>query len=481
MIFPTDKSTEKKLPKNNTREIAQHRRELLEKVARRSNDEKPSPKTANISPADIKKLKKQLNSYKSNITTLQVQNTKINKKYRLERQTVHDAKKEHKELLNKLADARNEIAKLKQEKQDAVDRFAKEQKRQEKLGNWISQHHVRDIDDIKDVVRQLDQQIGAFAMLLQVQIHNNEWLYANWKGQQKANVTFQKQVAQQQNEIDQLRVDRSYFDKKISQHRKKNEELQAEFDRQIKLQDTTPDNWIDLLTRTCSTKNFNYYDNLDDLVEKYQDVLDQLLHQDQTDYRYGYLKVEDEHWYLHDINQGDDILVNISLDLVGDPNLASGATVRCRKEGKTWIAEKIYSLPVKVAKAKIAHEKKEKRNSHINNDRKIMLTDPDELAWAKQQKVLIVGNKYSSGFLDELKKYCQVKTMDAYEDGLPKIFEAMNQADYVFILIGSVPHAVTDYTKQAEGLGVGEKKAQIFGTPAKYDGVIRLHYLYANK
>ena len=52
-----------------------------------------------------------------------------------------------------------------------------------------------------------------------------------------------------------------------------------------------------------------------------------------------------------------------------------------------------------------------------------MITNLDELKWAIQKKVLVVGNKFSSGFLDELKKYCQVQMMDAYEDGMQQIFK----------------------------------------------------------
>ncbi|WP_025014572.1 hypothetical protein [Lactobacillus kitasatonis] len=112
--------------------------------------------------------------------------------------------------------------------------------------------------------------------------------------------------------------------------------------------------------------------------------------------------------------------------------------------------------------------------------REIMITNLDELKWAIQKKVLVVGNKFSSGFLDELKKYCQVQVMDTYEDGMQQIFRDMHKADYVFLLIGSVPHALTDYTKRTDDLNENSQKVQIFDTPAKYDGVIRLHYLFVN-
>ena len=109
-----------------------------------------------------------------------------------------------------------------------------------------------------------------------------------------------------------------------------------------------------------------------------------------------------------------------------------------------------------------------------------MITNLDELKWAIQKKVLVVGNKFSSGFLDELKKYCQVQVMDAYEDGMHQIFRDMHKEDYIFLLIGSVSHALTYYTKRTDDLNENSQKVQIFDTPAKYDGVIRLHYLFVN-
>lgn len=65
---------------------------------------------------------------------------------------------------------------------------------------------------------------------------------------------------------------------------------------------------------------------------------------------------------------------------------------------------------------------------------------------------MIVGNKYSVGFLNEIKRYCSVETFNGYEDGERRIFDAMHRADYVFMLVGSVPHAMTVYTKGTKDL-----------------------------
>ncbi|WP_416381738.1 hypothetical protein [Lactobacillus amylovorus] len=77
--------------------------------------------------------------------------------------------------------------------------------------------------------------------------------------------------------------------KKLSIQKKKNKELKEYIDQRIHLQDATPSSLIDLLTSRCSEKNFSYYDNLDILINKYQRVLDNLVHQRQGNlYRYGY-------------------------------------------------------------------------------------------------------------------------------------------------------------------------------------------------
>ncbi|MDH5100555.1 hypothetical protein OQI87_05320 [Lactobacillus kefiranofaciens] len=61
------------------------------------------------------------------------------------------------------------------------------------------------------------------------------------------------------------------------------------------------------------------------------------------------------------------------------------------------------------------------------------------MTWLKDKKLVVVGNKYSAGFINEIKKYCKVQIFDAYEDGIEQIFKAMHAADFVFLLIGCSP------------------------------------------
>ena len=51
---------------------------------------------------------------------------------------------------------------------------------------------------------------------------------------------------------------------------------------------------------------------------------------------------------------------------------------------------------------------------------------------------------------------------------------------FVSILIDSVPHAITDYTKTQPSLAPTSRKVQIFRNPRREAGVIRLSYLYSH-
>lgn len=51
----------------------------------------------------------------------------------------------------------------------------------------------------------------------------------------------------------------------------------------------------------------------------------------------------------------------------------------------------------------------------------------------------------------------------------------------VSILIDSVPHVITDYTKTQPSLAPTSRKIQIFRNPRREAGVIRLNYLYATR
>ena len=105
--------------------------------------------------------------------------------------------------------------------------------------------------------------------------------------QLKKNGKLLKEIDQHNSQIKVLNKEKEEVYKKLSIQKKKNKELKEYIDQRIHLQDATPSSLIDLLTSRCSEKNFSYYDNLDILINKYQRVLDNLVHQRQGNlYRY---------------------------------------------------------------------------------------------------------------------------------------------------------------------------------------------------
>lgn len=109
---------------------------------------------------------------------------------------------------------------------------------------------------------------------------------------------------------------------------------------------------------------------------------------------------------------------------------------------------------------------------------RVMIVNPNKLAWLANQKVLLLGNKKISPLVDQLRKYVDLTVMDAYEDSLALIFKRMAASNFIFILLGSVPHAVTDYLKQHSEL---DARAQRFYRADANEGVRRLNYLYENR
>lgn len=108
---------------------------------------------------------------------------------------------------------------------------------------------------------------------------------------------------------------------------------------------------------------------------------------------------------------------------------------------------------------------------------RVMIVNPNKLAWLYQQKVLLIGNKKIDPLVDQLRKYVNLTVMDAYEESLDLIFKRMWANDFIFVLLGSVTHAVTDYLKQHPEL---DERIQRFYRADANEGVRRLNYLYEN-
>ncbi|UNL45803.1 hypothetical protein G8B20_03460 [Lactobacillus amylovorus] len=422
------------MPNDDLQKNAKHRRELLRKAIKRNeNKKRDSDKTTPVSANEIKKLRQQLSKYEKRVNSLQSQSKKSLQKCKAIKQENYRLRKENRESRLNTRQAEQESEQLKADFQKKLDALNLKNFREEKINNWLDQHKINDMENLTNYIDHLTDRYELISLLFQVQAEKNKDLFTNLMDQLKKNGKLLKEIDQHNSQIKVLNKEKEEVYKKLSIQKKKNKELKEYIDQRIHLQDATPSSLIDLLTSRCSEKNFFYYDNLDILINKYQRVLDNLVHQRQGNlYRYGYLRVVDGDWLLHDVNTDDDLPVSVNSHLLQDPHLTTGATVRCQKNNLGWEVEKLYYLPNKVNRTVSTKHKQKKNVEHVHNSREIMITNLDELKWAIQKKVLVVGNKFSSGFLDELKKYCQVQVMDAYEDGMQQIFRVCTRQTISF-------------------------------------------------
>lgn len=109
---------------------------------------------------------------------------------------------------------------------------------------------------------------------------------------------------------------------------------------------------------------------------------------------------------------------------------------------------------------------------------RVTIVNPDKVAWLYAQRLLLIGNKKTAPLVIQLRKYVDLTVMDAYEDSLNLIFAKIAAADYIFVLLGSVPHALTDYLKAHPEYAA---KVQYFYRADANEAVRRLNYLYMNR
>ncbi|MCC4369644.1 hypothetical protein [Limosilactobacillus reuteri] len=108
---------------------------------------------------------------------------------------------------------------------------------------------------------------------------------------------------------------------------------------------------------------------------------------------------------------------------------------------------------------------------------KVTIINSDKIAWLYSKNLLLIGNKKIDFMVTQLRKYVNLSVMDAYEESLPLIYKKIQAADYVFVLLGSVPHSLTNYLKQHPEF---DNKVEYFYRADANEGVRRLNYLYMN-
>ena len=254
---------------------------------------------------------------------------------------------------------------------------------------------------------------------------------------------------------------------------------------------TRGEEWLGRLINHLDPTTLSQYDRLAELNEKMLATFSetsQLTLGGQPaalKFVYGYLKIGGNQYFIHDVNHQREFPLLVSDSQQQNPKLVDGVAIKARRDLATGTYALVRVLPVinqvDHHQQKLRATVKRKRQPGQSEQGGIKLTQPAQLAWLAQQKVLVVGNKRAQAFADELKPYVEVKLMDGYEDQPRAIFTAMQAADFVFILIDSVPHAITDYTKTQPSLAPTSRKVQIFRNPRREAGVIRLSYLYATR
>lgn len=481
IYFDNDNTSGSNFSKSNIDIRNKRKRELLKQAVKRNHVATQSVAThVSHNTDEVKRLRRENNNLKKKLESANAKNTKLVRSNTSDQQVSYRLKKQNKDLRVALAQEKQNSTLLIKQKQDLLNQLDVDNAKNKQLTDWLTANNIDSFRALKALTDKSVKQVELISLLFQMQVENNRALFRDLMDVKKEKQKLNKRVDAQTTEIKAINHTNGELGREISWQKRKNDDIKNSYERRLVLQSTAPNDLIDLLINQCSARNFILYDNLDKLIAKYDEVLDELLGTNQEQYRYGYLKHDDNSmWVLRDVNVNADVPVMISEKLLFDSHLIDGATARVRWFGGQWLVEKIYKHNNYHRKMP-AKRKKNVSAIRAVNDHKIVLTDADELAWLKDKNVLVLGNKFSDGFLRETRKYVNVTVLDAYEDGMHQIFGAMEHADYIFLLIGSVPHAVTEYMKGQPDLAEGSSKVQVFDTPAKYDGVIRLHYLYAN-
>lgn len=237
------------------------------------------------------------------------------------------------------------------------------------------------------------------------------------------------------------------------------------------------------------------YSRLGELNQKFNDVFSQTMENQnfQSLVIYGYLKIVNGRYYIVSLNNQEQHELDVTGEQERDQLFVNGSAIKAHSKPHTpryqlmSIYETINLSGVNEVREAIRKRGEKTRATHgpkpsatpFNDVVKIV--NPDKLAWLKQLTITVVGNKRVDPFVEEMRKYVTVRKFDGYEDQERLIFKAINSADYTFILIDSVPHSITDFTKHHNALMPGSERVQIFRNPNRYSGVIRLNYLYENQ
>lgn len=288
-------------------------------------------------------------------------------------------------------------------------------------------------------------------------------------------------------ENDALTYNETFFEQQahhLSQvNKQQHDELKQLKKKYIYDSQVIPKTFNRLITQ-LNTDTFNQYVLLDDLNQKFTKIFNKLTKESSLDnaFLYGYLELDNGVPFIHSLNNNL-YPIEVTSAQKHNPNYYNGVAIKVRKfnEGKSFQLIRMYNLATHI---RHIPKKKPKRKITQNvvaitkQDEVVEIVSPYKLAWLKNLHITVIGNKRVQVFEQEIRKYCKTRLYDAYEDQEREIWTGMQWADYVFILIDSVPHSITDYTKTQKDLHPGSTKVQIFRNPNRYDGILRLNYLF---
>lgn len=479
----------KKLPKTQKMDVAEHRRELMKKVidSKQKKVAKSTPtktKTAYSADAkaEIKKLKQKLHLATQNNSRLQREKSDLQKKNRNKQKELRKLRAEKDNFDQKIKDIELEYQEKTENLNQEIKQKNEEIKQLKDETAWIKSEKLTPGDDVREYIENQNFQIELLTVLFEAVMKKNVRLAEQITQVREDRNTYHKQANQYEKEKNHLARLQAKLHGKVKTLTDKNKTLLRLNHSKAQLKNASVQELIQLLIDRCSPETIADYRRLETLVQYYYKVLDST---QQRKFSYGYIEETNNEFWLHDINKDTVYSVWVPKKLRNDPKYSSGIVVRCRRVNGNWIVDHLYpSISISSTNPsgnKLTSKENKSKINHVENKHKITITNEQEIACLKDLNVVLVGNKYSSGFVNQLKKYCHLTVFDGYEDGEQQIFRAMHSADYVFILIGSVPHSITVYAKGNTDLDENSDKVQIFDVPAKYDGVIRLHYLWENQ
>lgn len=461
-------------------EAARHSKELLlaemkernEQTTKKINNRKKTKKKNTPSPPD-----NEIISLKNQIRDLNKELKKAKKEAANERKKNHTLKKENKEQLLLLEEA-NESISHKAEK-SAADLNKAGAIRDELIeAGWDIENdaqtelHLRNeiIECLIELIKNDNRYRAKDVNRIRKADKNRSKLEKSLKTSEQNNKSLQRKLEETNNKLRLIENEIVSLDLKYQRLRKRYSSIKSMHPREIILR----------LMEQLTSNSFNRFNSLNLLFERYNSVfkneLKNYLDHD-SGYLYGYLEYDNsEHFHFRDIN--DEIILPLTVrdDFKRKDLLIDGIAVQVRYcEDSPESVTLVYCYPiVEVTNIKKSQNKKTKKTEL--KDSLSFFSNEEVLYWAKDIKLVVIGNKSIKGFCEQLGQYVKkLETIDTYEKGEKYTYNSIRAADYIFVDLDSVPHSVSNFISRYDPQG---EKVNYFHSPKRNDGLVRLNYLF---